>query len=189
MGWMDFFKIAAPIGMQLYGMNEQQRMMKEQNKAQQKSYGNYLSTINPPADVKEARFNELRSSVLERAPGARRGTANRLAGRGIRGKGPAAPVAETDDAIQRSINDAYFKIYGDYNVPSQPGPTDYSPSFWNLMGESTGDIGSYLLANRLAQTPQTPRSQSHTQMLNAQNPPTAPKDPWGWPAYGGQQQW
>lgn len=193
MGFWDIIKTVAPIGMQLYGMNEQSKMMKEHSKAQQKSYDKYLSTINPPADVKQSRFNELRSSVLERAPGARRGMANRLASRGIRGQGPAAPVAETDDAIQRSINDAYFKIYGQYNVPSQPGPTDYSPSFWNLMGANTGDIGSWLLANRLAGTQsggQGSREQSSRQVLGNQPQPTAKsKDPWGWPAYAGPQQW
>ena len=166
MGFWDIFKTVAPIGMQLYGMNEQQKMMKDYNKQQQKSYDKYLSAINPPAGVQESRFNELRSSILERAPGARRGMSNRLAARGIRGQGVAAPIAETDDAIQRSINDAYFKIYGDYNVPGQPGPTNYSPSFWNLMGEGVGDIGSYLLRNRLNQYGgQGSREQEHRQIL------------------------
>ena len=165
MGFWDILKTVAPIAMNVYGMNEQQKMMKEHSKAQQKSYDKYLSTINPSADVKASRFNELKSSIMERAPGARAGTANRLAARGIRGQGAATPVAETDEAIQRSINDAYFKIYGDYNVPSQPGPTDYSPSFWNLLGANTGDIGSYLLANRLAQYSQPGREQEHRQIL------------------------
>lgn len=151
MGFWDFLKIAAPVATTIYGVSEQQKMMKEHSKAQRKSYDKYLSTINPPAGVKEARFNELRRGILERAPGARRGTANRLAARGIRGQGPAAPIAETDEAIQRSINDAYSAIYGQYNVPSQPGPTDYAPSFWNLFGANVGDIGSHMLAKRLGE--------------------------------------
>lgn len=152
MGWLDVFKTVAPIGMQLYGMSEQKKMMADLNKANQKSYDKYLTTINPPAAVQESRFNELRSSILERAPGARTGTANRLAARGIRGQGTGAPVAETDDAIQRSINDAYFQIYGQHNIPTQPGPANYAPSFGNLVGSSAGDIGSYLLAKRLGET-------------------------------------
>jgi len=152
MGFWDIFKTVAPIGMQLYGMSEQKKMMKDLNKANQKSYDKYLTTINPSADVQASRFNELKSGILERAPGARTGTANRLAARGIRGQGAGAPVAETDDAIQRAINDAYFKIYGQYNVPSQPGPANYAPSFGNLVGSNAGDIGSYLLAKRLSES-------------------------------------
>lgn len=190
MGFWNFLKTAAPIAATVYGISEQQKMMKKHSRAQQKSYDKYLSTINPPAGVKKARFNELRSSILERAPGARRGTMSRLAARGIRGQGRGAPIAETDEAIQRSINDAYFKIYGDYNVPSQPGPTDYAPSFWNLMGSNIGDIGSYLLAQRLSQIGQggqSGREQSSTQVLRPQI--LRPKDPWGGDAYQGPQQW
>ena len=152
MGFWDIVKTVAPIAMQGYGMYQQKEMMKDLNKSQQRSYKDYLGTINPPAAVQESRFNELRSGILERAPGARRGTANRLAARGIRGQGVGAPIAETDTDIQRAINDAYFKIYGQYNVPSQPGPTNYSPSFWNLMGSNMGDVGSYLLAKRLGES-------------------------------------
>lgn len=166
MGFWDIFKQVAPFAMQGYGMYEQSRMIKEHSKAQQKSYDKYLSAINPPAGVQEARFNELRGAILERAPGARRGMSNRLAARGIRGQGSAAPMVATDEAIQRSINDAYNKIYGQYNVPGQPGPTDYSPSFWNLMGSNVGDIGSWLLANRLAGVGgQGSREQEHRQIL------------------------
>jgi len=145
-------KVAAPAAASIYGVSQQKEMMKDLNKSQQRSYDKYLTTINPPADVQESRFNELKSGILERAPGARTGTANRLAARGIRGQGVGAPIAETDTDIQRAINDAYFKIYGQYNVPSQPGPANYSPSFWNLMGSNMGDVGSYLLAKRLGES-------------------------------------
>ena len=152
MGWLDVFKTVAPLAMQGYGMYQQSEMMKDLNKANQKSYDKYLTTINPTADVQASRFNELKSGILERAPGARTGTANRLAARGIRGQGAGAPVAETDTDIQQAINDAYFQIYGQYNVPSQPGPANYSPSFGNLVGSNAGDIGSYLLAKRLGES-------------------------------------
>jgi len=142
-------KVAVPAAASVYGVSQQKEMMKDLNKSQQRSYQDYLGTINPPAAVQESRFNELKSGILERAPGARTGTANRLAARGIRGQGVGAPIAETDEGIQRAINDAYNQVYGQYNVPSQPGPANYSPSFWNLMGSNMGDIGSYLLAKRL----------------------------------------
>jgi len=152
MGWLDVLKVVGPIAAQGYGIYQQQDMMKDLNKANQKSYDKYLNTINPPADVKESRFNELKSGIMSMAPGARSGTANRLAARGIRGQGPAAPIVNTEEAIQKSINDAYFSIYGNYNVPSQPGPANYAPSFGNLIGSNAGDIGSYLLAKRLGES-------------------------------------
>jgi len=142
-------KVALPAAATIYGTNQQAAMMKDANKAQQKSYDKYLDALNPSADVQEARFNELKSSILDSASSARAGTSNRLAARGVRGQGAAAPISETDDAIQAAINDAYFSIYGSYNTPTEAAPADYSPSFWDLMGSNMGDIGSYFLSQRL----------------------------------------
>lgn len=86
----------------------------------QTAYQDYLDVINPPEDVKATRFNQLRGQVLSAVPTARRRLSDTLASRGIRGQGAAAPIAGQDQAVQDAINQAYFQIYGNFNVPSGP---------------------------------------------------------------------
>jgi hypothetical protein len=42
-------------------------------------------------------------------------------------------------------NAAYNQIYGTYNVPSSPGPANYSPSGLNIAGSNATSTANYLL--------------------------------------------
>ena len=140
---------AAIVGSQIYGAKKRSDMAKDVSRGQQTSYDTYMNTINPPPEVKAARFEELKGGVLDQAPRLRKQASNVLASRGIRGQGAAAPVVETEENIQDAINDAFFNIYGQYNVPSGPGPVNFAPSTMDLLGTEAGDLGMLLAIREL----------------------------------------
>ena len=137
---------AAAIG----GGMVQADQMKDIAKKQSKSYKDYLSAINPPDSVKEVNFNQLKDQVMSQAPVARRRLEDSLASRGIRGAGGAAPLGNQDAQIQKALNDAYFKVYGSYNVPNTMAPTSGTPNAGQIMGMNAGQVGSYLLPEQLS---------------------------------------
>jgi hypothetical protein len=132
------------------GTMAQSNQMEDVAKKQAKSYKDYLSAINPPAEVKQANYNQLASQVMSQAPVARRRLEDTLASRGIRGAGGAAPMGSQDSNIQKALNDAYFKVYGTYNVPSSPGPVSATPSAAEIMGMNAGQVGSYMLPGQIS---------------------------------------
>ena len=135
---------AIAAGSAYYGAKKQSDMASELSRAQQTSYDDYLKTINPPAQVKTTQFEERKGDILDQSPRFRQQASNVLASRGIRGQGAAAPVVETEQDIQKKINDAYFSVYGNYNVPSGPGPTNFAPSTTDLFGTEAADLGMLL---------------------------------------------
>jgi len=153
MNWMDLLgKVAGPaamVGASMIGAKSQSGMMQDLSGAQQQSYDKYLQTINPPEAVKQARFNELKQGTLKQAGTARRRLGSQMASRGIRGKGAAAPIAETEEDIRDAINRAYFTVYGQYNVPGMPPPVNYAPSTGQLLGSQVGDLGTLLAMKQM----------------------------------------
>ena len=137
---------AAIIG----GSMAQANQMEDAAKKQSKSYKDYLSAINPPAEVKETNYNQLANQVMSQAPVARRRLEDSLASRGVRGQGAAAPMGSQDSNIQKALNDAYFKVYGNYNVPNQMAPTSSTPNAGEILGMNAGQVGSYLLPSLLS---------------------------------------
>ena len=147
--YSDWFGPALSGAAIVGGSLMQSNQMKDLAEKQAKSYKDYLSAINPPAEVKQTQFNQLKDQVMSQAPVARRRLEDSLASRGIRGAGAAAPMGSQESQIQKALNDAYFKIYGTYNVPGSPGPTSATPSAGSLLGMNAGQIGSYVLPSQL----------------------------------------
>jgi len=143
--WTSLIGPALSLGATVYGASKQADMADKAADAERKSYKAYLNTINPPDEVKETRFNELKSQVLSQVPGMQRRLEDQLASRGIRGAGAAAPIGDFDEATQKALNDAYFKIYGQYNVPNTPGPATAAPSTTDILGSNLGQVGAYML--------------------------------------------
>lgn len=138
------------LGAGLMGMNVLKSMSAAKaagdlNKAQQQSYQDYLSAINPPESVKAARSNQLLSNVNTQYSKAARQLENALAARGVRGRGAVAPLGDLAQAKAKSMGDAYNQIYGTYNVPSSPGPVNYSPGAASTVLGDTSSIANYLL--------------------------------------------
>lgn len=142
--WGGIAQKVVPIGMSIYGANQQAKMGQGLADAQNASYQQYLDTLNPSAEAKEAQFNALKSQVTSQAPIMRRKLSNQLASRGVRGQGLASPISSVAKDTQSDINNAYFNVYGKYNTPSAPPPVNYAPSTGNIMGKNVGDIGMML---------------------------------------------
>jgi hypothetical protein len=123
----------------------QSNMMQGANEAQQQSYKEYLNALNPTEDVKSSRYNALASNVRSQSTAAQKKIDDALAARGVRGKGKAAPAGDVSEAEREALNQAYNQIYGTYNVPGSPGPTNYSPSGTNLAVGNTTQLASQAL--------------------------------------------
>jgi hypothetical protein len=132
----------------LNGIN-QSMMAKDMNEAQSKSYQDYLSLINPPEEVKQARYNILRNNVSTTASDARRRLRDTLASRGIRGRGIGGPNAALERSMMDAENNAFNTIYGTYNVPGEAPPVNYSPSAANILGKNISDIGTLMMMQNL----------------------------------------
>jgi len=72
-----------------------------------------------------------------------------MAAKGKRGKGTVGPSAAQERARQDKINQAYFNIYGTYNIPSGPGPGTYAPSYGQLAGKDLSDLGTIFALQRM----------------------------------------
>ena len=142
-------KYGIPAAGAAYGAYQQAQMGKDLVNAQNQSYQNYLQTINPPPEAQEARFNELKSQITGSAPAAQRRLSDSLASRGVRGRGLASPIAGQARGTQQDINSAYRQIYGQYNVPSAPGPVPFAPSTGQLIGQGIGQVGGIDLLKKL----------------------------------------
>ena len=142
-------KYGIPAAGAAYGAYQQAQMGKDLVNAQNQSYQNYLQTINPPPEAQEARFNELKSQITGSAPAAQRRLSDSLASRGVRGRGLASPIAGQARGTQQDINSAYRQIYGQYNVPSAPGPVPFAPSTGQLVGQGVGQLGGIDLLKKL----------------------------------------
>lgn len=133
------------LGANALGAYQQSQMAKDVAKQSQKSYDRYLSAINPPQDVLDARFAQAKDYIYGSAPTARRRLENRLASRGIRGRGATSPISDQERAIQDQLNDAYFQVYTNYNVPSTSAPVVPTPSMGQLFGTNLSQATNYLL--------------------------------------------
>ena len=147
----QFLGPAAMIGSQLYGAKAQSNMMKDLAGAQTASYNQYLNQLNPPHETKNAQFRDLESQVVKNVPIMQRRLRNELASKGVRGQGLASPTAAGQNQMQDLRNQAYFDVYGKYNVPQTPPPVNYTPSTGNLLGSNIGDIGALMTARKLFQ--------------------------------------
>lgn len=144
-----FIGPAATAGSMIYGANQQSKMGRGLANAQQQSYDQYLNAINPPEAVKQAMFNKVNSQILSSAPLQMRKISNELASRGVRGQGTASPIAGAQRGVTGAQRNAYLDIYGRYNVPNQPGPTNWAPTTGNLMGKNVGDIGTLMMMQKM----------------------------------------
>ena len=142
---------AAMIGSQLYGAKTQSNMMKDLAGAQTASYNQYLNQLNPPPETKNAQFRDLESQVVKNVPIMQRRLRNELASKGVRGQGLASPTAAGQNQMNDLRNQAYFDVYGKYNVPQTPPPVNFTPGTSNLIGSNIGDIGALMTARKLFQ--------------------------------------
>lgn len=136
-------------GSQILNAINQAGMAEDMNDAQTKSYEDYLSLINPPEEVKQARYNTLRNQVSTTATDARRRLRDTLASRGIRGRGIGGPNAALERSVMDAQNNAFNQIYGTYNVPGEAPPVNYAPSTANILGKNISDIGTLLMMQNL----------------------------------------
>lgn len=136
---------AATLGATALGSYSQSKMAKDTAKQSEKSYDKYLSTINPPKDVLDARFSQAKDYIMGSAPTAQRRLENSLASRGIRGRGATSPLSNQNQAVQDALNDAYFQVYTNYNVPSTAPPVVPTPSAGQLFGTNLAQSANYLL--------------------------------------------
>ena len=134
----DFFKpvaeIAVPAAVNYYGAKQQANIMQDVQKKEDMRWDQYLNALNPPQEVLDTRFAAAKNQIVGSAPTARRRLDNRLASRGIKGKGAASPISDQESSIQDALNQAHFQTYGQYNVPNMTGPTSPSPSTGQLFG-------------------------------------------------------
>ncbi len=123
----------------------QASMMKGANTANQQSWQDYLNAINPPETVKAQRYGAGLGEVERTGTQTREKVASQMAARGVRGRGTAAPTGDVAEAERQAKNLLYNQIYGQYNVPSAPGPSNYAPSGGQLFGANTTQSMNYLL--------------------------------------------
>ncbi len=123
----------------------QASMTKGANQAQQQSWQDYLNAINPPETVKAQRYGAGLGEVERTGTQTREKVASQMAARGVRGRGTAAPTGDVAEAERQAKNLLYNQIYGQYNVPSAPGPSNYAPSGGQLFGANTTQSMNYLL--------------------------------------------
>ena len=142
---------AALVGSQMYGAKAQSNMMKDLAGAQTASYNQYLNQLNPPPETKNAQFRDLESQVVKNVPIMQRRLRNELASKGVRGQGLASPTAAGQNQMNDLRNQAYFDVYGKYNVPQTPPPVNFTPGTSNLIGSNIGDIGALMTARKLFQ--------------------------------------
>lgn len=140
---------AVQVGSEYYKGKQQKKMMRGIAEAQQKSYDQYLSSLNPPEAVKQARYNQLASHARTQAQLANRRISDRMGARGIRGRGAASPIADTARTNQDALNAAYFQVFGNYNVPGMPPPVGYTPGTSQLMGSGLADTASAWATKKL----------------------------------------
>ena len=133
-GWGALASIAAPIAMNLFGAHQQSNIMKDARKKEDQRWDEYVNALNPPKDVLDTRFAEAKNFITSSAPTARRRLDNRLASRGIKGKGAVSPVTDHEGSIQNALNQAYFNTYGNYRAPNMPGPATPDVSTGQLAG-------------------------------------------------------
>jgi len=149
-GWMDRNTPQMVLmGSQLMGSYLQAKEAEELAEKEKQSYDEYLATINPPEEVQKERFAGQKAGILKQAPGMRSRLRGQMAAKGIRGRGTASPTAAGEQATQDAINQAYFNVYGQYNIPSGPGPVQYSPSAGSLAGKNVSDIASWWAMNKM----------------------------------------
>lgn len=148
--WLSTAGKWAPfVGLNLFSTWQQQQMMEDYQETQEESYDKYLQSLNPPEETKKTRFQGLKGGILAAAPAARKRRSSQMAARGIRGKGAAAPIAETEKDVQDAINQAYFNIYGQYNVPSGAPPVSYTPTTGQMMAGQGTDLANLLMMYNL----------------------------------------
>lgn len=144
-----FIGPALGVASSLYGSKAQNNMTKNLNQAQQASYGQYLTALNPPEETKQAMYNKAVNQVLPTASLNQRKIYNELASRGVRGQGLASPTAGMERDVTKAKQNAYLDIYGRYNTPQVAPPVAYTPGTSNLIGQNVGDVGTALLLKSL----------------------------------------
>lgn len=142
---------ASLVGSNVLGSGQQADMLGDLNQANLDAYNQYLGNINPPKDVLDTRFDAARTQIRGAASGARRRISDTLASRGIRGQGVAAPLAEFEtDVVLPAESQAFNQIFGQFNVPSAPGPANFAPTGGQLAGTSLAQSANQLLPLILA---------------------------------------
>jgi hypothetical protein len=176
---MESIQSAMPLvytGANLLGSYQQSKMAEDVAKKSEQSYDKYLNTINPPKDVLDARFAQSKDFITGSAPVARRRLDDRLASRGIRGRGAVSPVSDQEQAIQDQLNNAYFQTYTNYNVPNQAPPVVPTPSTGQLFGTNVAQGANYMLPlwwmNQQQPNQQQPNQQQPNQQQNPWNVPS-----------------
>lgn len=149
---------AIGLGSTLLGSNSQanaqgaindanQQAYERQLSANTDAYNQYLTNLNPPESVLDAREQQLLSEIQPKATARLRQTTNDLAARGVRGRGKAAPLAATAREIQDQQNQAYWRTHGTYNVPGSPMQVPQVAAqpqlgYKDFLGKNLSDLGS-----------------------------------------------
>ena len=164
-GVTDYGKLAGQLagpalgaGATLLGSGMQGRTAQKTNQANREAYSTedaariqayneYLANLNPPESVLDSRQQQLQAEIEAKAPGQTQRTRNVAAQHGVRGKGKASPVAQTQSKLDQARNEAYWKTHGNYNVPGAPRGTTNVPATPDLgmsdfLGKNLADIGS-----------------------------------------------
>lgn len=157
----------ASVASTLYGSKQQEKMAKKARKQTKKDterfrkqqqqdyetykqdYETYKQEVNPPKEILDTRFAEAKDYITGSAPQARRRLENRLASRGIRGRGAVSPIMAQEQAIQDALNDAYFNIYTDYNVPPPPPAPPAPPQMTTIPTPSTSQLFGTNMAQQM----------------------------------------
>ena len=142
-------KVVIPVATNLYATSQQKKMMQGLQQGQQQSYDKYMQTINPPEEVKQARYNQLANQVQSSIPTMQRRLASSLGARGVRGRGKASPIASQNRSVRDALNQAYFDVYTQYNVPNMPPPVNYVPSTGQLFSQPIGVIARHRTGHML----------------------------------------
>jgi len=147
--WMGANKGKTALGgmalLNVINSMNQANMAQGVNEAQQRSYNDYLSAINPPPSVRQSRYQESLGNIAATSKNARQNVLNTMAARGVRGRGMAAPTGDLAEAERQSRNQAYNQAFGTWAAPGSPGPANYAPGAGNLALGGATNAANYLL--------------------------------------------
>lgn len=143
--WGGILKVAAPLAVNYFAGQAQAKEAEKVAKAQQTSYDSWMQTLNPPKPVLDQRYAAATEATNKAQVANLRGMQDILAARGERGKGPVADIAKATALTGDLYNKNYHDVYSKYNVPNQPGPTNYAPGAGNLAMINGANVMNYAL--------------------------------------------
>lgn len=133
--------------------DQQSAIAKDLQQGSTASYEAFVESLQIPEDVKKAQIAQAQYQVSREAPESRREISNRLASRGIRGKGLASPLAEEEEDILMNYLYPYINVTAQPPVAAPyPQPVSPTPSTGQMFASDVGGVGQNVFGSMLGKS-------------------------------------